>query len=89
MAKRPLKRRLIPYKVLATLEHGNFSWIDRDPTGVLEFRLGPLSRELRISVTRVKESLAWLYEEAKLLEWAVVQRGRATVLLKHPKRGES
>lgn len=82
MPKRPIKNRLIPYKILVLLEHGQFTWLTREPNQ-LRLRLGPMSRSLRISSSRLREQLDWLLSNRYLTSLSV-KYGEAVVSVRPP-----
>lgn len=83
MPKKPIKNRLIPYKILALLLYGSYTWLSRNDDNSLTLRLGPMSRFLRVSSSRLREQLDWLSANRYLASLAV-KYGEAVVTIRSP-----
>ena len=83
MPARPLRNRLIPYKLLAIcLYSKSITLLKRDRLGI-ELRLGPLSRHLRVSSSRLRDQLQWLLANGYFSQLAL-SRGVAVVTVQPP-----
>jgi hypothetical protein len=84
MPKKPIKNRLIPYKVLVLLLYGQYTWLVRNPSdGSIMLRLGPMSRFLRVSSSRLREQLDWLFLNRYFASLSV-KYGEAVVTIRSP-----
>lgn len=82
MPAKPVRNRLIPYKLLVLLLYGKQPFLHREgPTITLQ--LGPLSRHLRVSSSRLRDQLDWLFLN-HYFSSVVMSRGVAEVTLTPP-----
>lgn len=82
MPAKPLRNRLIPYKLLVIMLYGQFPFISRNEESVTLY-LGPLSRHLRISSSRLRDQIDWLLTN-RYLSSVAMSRGVAVVDLRLP-----
>jgi len=82
MPAKPLRNRLIPYKLLIILLYGEFPFISRNE-GSITLYLGPLSRHLRVSSSRLRDQIDWLLIN-RYFSSVAMSRGVAVVDLKLP-----
>jgi hypothetical protein len=85
MPTRPIKNRLVPYKIMVCLLYGEYTWLSRasDDPSSLSLRLGPMSRFLRVSSSRLREHLDWLSTRRYLASLSV-KYGEAVVTIRPP-----
>lgn len=84
MPKKPIKNRLIPYKIIVLLLYGSYTWLIRDDyDGTITLRLGPMSRFLRVSSSRLREQLDWLFVNRYIASLSV-KYGEAVVTIRPP-----
>lgn len=62
------KNRLVASKVVVLLLYGSFEWLERKADGLIQVRLGPLARAVRISSVRLRETLSHLRSLGLILE---------------------
>ena len=60
MPRSVYRNRLIPTKILAFLLYGQYPWLDRRAGGLVQVKLGPLARTIRISSLRLRDALKHL-----------------------------
>lgn len=84
MSAYPIRRRLIPYKILAHLLYGQHTWLSRLPGGKVKVETGPLGRSLRVTSNRLGEHFDWLLLNGLIEEVETPQRGQRIVTLKTP-----
>lgn len=84
MASKPIKTRLVPFRLLTLLLYGSPYWLTRPVDGAVVVRLGPLARTLRVSSSRLKGAFLWLYEADFLHALPEYSPNKAVVYLKRP-----
>lgn len=82
MPSKPVRNRLIPYKLLVLALYGDYPFISRDETSIILY-LGPLSRHLRISSSRLRDQIDWLLTN-RYFSSVAMSRGVAIVDLRLP-----
>ena len=82
MPAKPLRNRLIPYKLLILMLYGEHHFINRSGPSVT-LNLGPLSRHLRVSSSRLRDQLDWLLTN-RYFSSVAMSRGVALVDLRLP-----
>jgi hypothetical protein len=82
MPAKPVRNRLIPYKLLVLLLYGKQPFIHRE-FHKITLQLGPLSRHLRVSSSRLRDQIDWLLSNSYLSSVAM-SRGVAEVTLTPP-----
>jgi hypothetical protein len=82
MPAKPLRNRLIPYKLLILMLYGDHHFVSRTGLSVILY-LGPLSRHLRISSSRLRDQIDWLLTN-RYLSSVAMSRGVAIVDLRLP-----
>lgn len=86
---KPMKDRLVPYKVLAYLLYAeDRNWLDNLGEGRVRLITGDAARFFRLKIALLWEALYWL-EKYKLVESVSKERkrGSAIIQLKSPNRG--
>lgn len=84
MSARPIRNRLIPYKILVHLLYGRHGWLSRLPDGRIEVRTGPMSRSLRVTSSRLGEQLEWLKAIGLLSSIDTPSSGRRIIEVSRP-----
>ncbi len=78
---KPIKDRLVPYKILAYLLYsGPRPWLEPLGGGRVRLRTGDASRHFRLKSSVLWEALYWL-EKHKMLQGVQKERKRGTVIL--------
>lgn len=75
------RERLLPYKLLVHLEHGQPNWLSRHQSGLMMIRTGPASRALRLRISQLHDALQWLQAQGYIGQVARVEKGYWTVQL--------
>lgn len=85
MPAKPIRNRLIPFRILSYLLYSKAEWISVGKDGQLDIVTGEAARELRLTSTKFWESLYWL-EDAQLVEKVSKgrKRGVAHISLRKP-----
>lgn len=84
MAAYPFKTRLHPFRVLALLLYGEQEYIINRGNCMVEARVGPMARALRVPNYRLKEYVDWL-QKADYVSDITHSNGSFTVKLKKPR----
>jgi hypothetical protein len=80
MPATPHRERLLPYKLLVNLEHPREYWANRQGQTV-QLRTGPASRALRLRISQLHESLAWLKMVGLLKDYQIITKGLWSITL--------
>ena len=81
MAAQPFRDRLIPYKILAYLEHHQCDWLEYVEPGIMRVYTPEASRILRVRNKQLWDALKWL-AEYKLIKSVRKERKRGTAIIR-------
>lgn len=79
-----MKKRLIPYRVLVILLYSNNKSILTAEQDKVIVRTGPMSRSLRISISRLLDSFGWL-EANGFITYDKLINGQYSIKIKNPR----